>query len=368
MKGAAFFLLLGLALALAMPSLAQAPEAMSSTSDEPGSVLVFPKFSKGTVTIDGVTKPQTEIEVRVRCPSGATCTEDEQVKIRFHWVCPGSSDKASNYVCKEADFDVRLSVNGKGSFNPDNANRSENNGGAAAPCSSGYLIGWVISPLNERPIKYDRLTGSGILRDGKGVILSYDAFAIKADRNLATRATMATDIDPRTGISALVFDGGAGHYQVVGGTVPANLKYDRLPGPLTSGKASLILLTLDVRLNRPNYPTFVDLDFSTDQGDRASTSWNFRCWTEIQHPAIDANFTLAVARNDNRVILAGRAMKVPFGAVSDIPGPVTLLGLAPADEGHRRRVMDPVYVVQKSDNGKPTTVFVPFETTEHLVQ
>ena len=64
MKGAAFFLLLGLALALAMPSLAQAPEAMSSTSDEPGSVLVFPKFSKGTVTIDGVTKPQTEIEMK----------------------------------------------------------------------------------------------------------------------------------------------------------------------------------------------------------------------------------------------------------------------------------------------------------------
>jgi hypothetical protein len=53
------------------------PEAISSASAEPGSVIVFPKFTKGTVVVDGVTRPQTEIEVRARCPSGATCTEDE---------------------------------------------------------------------------------------------------------------------------------------------------------------------------------------------------------------------------------------------------------------------------------------------------
>jgi hypothetical protein len=370
MKGAAFFLLLGVALAPAMPSFAQAPEAVSSTSEEPGSVLVFPKFSKGTVAVDGVIRPQTEIEVGVRCPSGATCTEDEPVKIRFHWVCPGSPDQASNYVCKEADFDVELSVNGKASLKPENPNPNplENNAGLAAPCPSGYLIGWVISPVTDRPIKYDGLTGSAILRDGQGVIQSYEAFAIQADRNLANRAEITTDIDPRTGISALVFDGGAGHYEAVAGGVPTNLEYHKLTGPLASGKASLILLTLDVRLNRPNYATFVDVDFITDQGDRASTSWNFRCWTEIQHPAIDAHFTLAGARNGNAVILAGRAEKVPFSAVSDIPGPVTLLGLVPADEGRGRRTMDPAYIVQKSDSSKPTTVFVPFKATEHPAQ
>jgi hypothetical protein len=105
-----------------MPSFAQTPEAISSASAEPGSVIVFPKFTKGTVVVDGVTRPQTEIEVRARCPSGATCTEDEPVKIRFHWVCPGNSDEASNYVCKEAGFDVRLPVNGQASFNPENPN------------------------------------------------------------------------------------------------------------------------------------------------------------------------------------------------------------------------------------------------------
>ena len=367
MKGAAFLSLLGVALGAVTPSFAQAPEATSSASEEPGSVIVFPKFTRGTVVVDGVTRPQTEIEVRARCPGGATCTENEPVKIRFHWVCPGTSDKASHYVCKEADFDVRLSVNGKASFNAENPNLLETDVGVAAPCASGYLIGWVISPVTGRPIKYDGLTGSAVLRDRRGVIQSYKAFAIQADRNLANRAEIATDIDPRTGTPALVFDGGAGHYQVVGGAVPENLEYHKLTGPVAAGEAPLILLTLDVRLNRPNYPTFVDLDFRSPEGGPASTSWNFRCWTEIPHPAIDANFTLAGARNGNGVILGGSAEKVPFGRVSDVPGPVTLLGLVSVDDG-RGRTMEPAYVIQKSHSGKPTTVFVPFETTEHAVQ
>jgi hypothetical protein len=368
MKGATFFLPLTLALGATMASLAQAQPAISGTSEGAGSVLVFPKFLKGTVAVDGVTSPQTEIEVRLQCPSDATCTKDEPVKIRFHWVCPGSSDKASNYVCNETDFDITLPINGKASFNPEAPQPVTKNPWVSPPCPSGYLIGWVISPVTGRPIKYDGLTGSAILRDSRGVIQSYEAFAIEADHNLANRAEIATDIDPRTGASSLVFDGGPGHYQVVAGAVPENLEYHKLTGPLATNDAFLILLTLDVRLNRPNYPTFIDLDFRNEEGLLASTSWNFRCWTEIQHPSVGGNFTLAGGYHRNGVVLAGRAEKAPFGAVSDIPGPVTLLGLVPADEGRGRRTMDPAYIVQRSDNGKPTTVLVPFETTEHAVR
>jgi len=360
MKGAAFFLPLALALGATMASFAQAQQAISGTSEGAGSVLVFPKFVKGSVAVDGATRPQTEIEVRVQCPNAATCTKDEPVKIRFHWVCPGNSDKASNYVCGETDFDMGLSVNGKSSFNPESPHPTENAAGAAAPCPTGYLIGWVINPDTERPIKYDGLTGSAIVRAGEGVIQSYEAFAIQADPNLANRAEIATDIDPRTGISALVFDGGAGHYQTVAGAVPTNLEYHRLTGPLASGGASLVLLTLDVRLNRPNYPTFVDLDFDSGEGVRASTAWNFRCWTEIQNPNIGPHFILVGGRVRDAIVISGRATKVPFGGVSDIPGPVTLLGLVPTDEGRGGRTMDPAYVIQKSESGKPTTVFVPF--------
>jgi hypothetical protein len=361
MKSAGFLVLLTAALGIAAPCLAQAPEPASSASGEPGSVIVFPKFIKGTVAVDGVTRPQTEIKVRARCPKDITCAEDEPVKIRFHWVCPGSQDIAPKGVCKEVGFDVRLSVSAQESFNPEDPSLLGDNIGSIAPCPRGYLIGWVISPITKRPIKYDALTGAALLRDGKGAIQSYEAFAIQADPNLATRAEIATDIDPRTGTPALVFDGGAGHYQAVAEAVPANLEYHKLTGPISSNEAFLVLLTLDVRVGRPNYPIFIDLDFRTDQGIRASTSWNFTCWTEIQNPNIDANFTLAGARTRIGVVLSGSAIKVPYRGISDIPGPVTLLGLVPTDEGRGRQTVDPAYIIRRLDSSKPTTVFLPFD-------
>ena len=360
MKGAGFVGLLAAALGVAGPTFAQAPNPNSSIPEVAGSVIVFPKFLRGTVAVDGVARPQTEIEVRARCPSGATCPEDEPVKIRFHWVCPGSSEGASKYVCKKTDFDVSLAVDGAASLNPEDPALLGNSVGSAAPCPSGYLVGWVISPATEHPIKYDGLTGSAILRDARGAIDSYQAFAIQADPALATRAAIATDIDPRTGTPALVFDGAAGHYQPVAAAIPAELEYRRLSGPLSASEGFLILLTLDVRVNRPNYPTFIDLDFRSEQGARASTSWNFICWVEIRNPGIDVNFTLAGAYTHNGTVISGEAVKVPFAGISDIPGPVTLLGLVPTDESRGRWTMDPAYVAKRFATSKPTTVFVPF--------
>jgi hypothetical protein len=359
MQDARFAVVLTLTLGMMPPSFAQTVERSPSASDEPGSVIVFPKFTKGTVTLGGVTTPQTEIEVRARCPNGAICPADEPVKVRFHWVCPGSEDIVAKYVCKESDFDVRLSANGKVSFNPEDPNLLGNSVGSVAPCPRGYLIGWVISPATQRPIKYDGLSGSAILRDGRGGTESYQGFAIQADPNLATRAEIATEIDARTGTPALVFDGGAGHYQAVAAAVPAGLEYHKLIGPVASGEAFLILLTLDVRASRPNYPTVIDLELRSDQGVRASTARNFVCWTEIQNPNIDGQFTLAGARTRDGVVISGQAVKVPFSGISDIPGPVTLLGLLPADSGLGRS-MDQAYIVKRFDSAKPKTVFVPF--------
>jgi hypothetical protein len=116
-----------------------------------------------------------------------------------------------------------------------------------------------------------------------------------------------------------------------------------------------------VRVNRPNYPTVIDLDFVGEARARTSASWNFTCWTEIQHPNIDANFTLAGAQNRDGVVLSGSATKVPVGGISYIPGPVTLLGLVPSDEGPGHRTMDPAYIINRFDGSQPTTVFLPFD-------
>jgi len=61
------------ALALAMPAFAQDRDPRLSDSQEPGSVIVFPKFIQATVALpEGGTAPRTEIEIGVQRPPGLT--------------------------------------------------------------------------------------------------------------------------------------------------------------------------------------------------------------------------------------------------------------------------------------------------------
>src|ERR1700724_3652911 len=83
-------LLLMPALAFAIPAYAEPRELELNDSQVPGSVIVFPKFIQGTVTLSGGgTAPKTEIEIGIVSPEGEPCAEHEPVKLLFHWVCPG---------------------------------------------------------------------------------------------------------------------------------------------------------------------------------------------------------------------------------------------------------------------------------------
>ena len=107
-------------LALATPALALAPVNQADLA-QPGSVIIFPKIlNLPAVTVDGQTMPRSEIEVGAVCPVGITCTEHQTVKVRFHWVCPATENVNSN-ICKETDFDVVLSIDGKLAFPADGA-------------------------------------------------------------------------------------------------------------------------------------------------------------------------------------------------------------------------------------------------------
>jgi hypothetical protein len=366
-------------LSLGFPNFAEAEQSVTDVAEERGSVIVFPKFTRGTLTTDNQKWPMTEIEIRAQCPEGASCMVNEAVKVRFHWVCPASNDIAAKYVCKAAGFEISIPLNSKVSFNPEDPGVLGENPAASAPCPSGYLIGWVINSATNRPIKYDALSGAATLRDSEGKIERYQGVAVRAEPNLASGGEITADPDPRTGAPALVFDGAAGHYRTLGAAIPQDLDYHKLPGPLSSERAFVVLLTLDVRLNRPNYPTFVDFEFRSDQDVRATTAQNFTCWAEINNPNIDAYFTLAGTRTRSGIVLSGRAIKVPFGDISDIPGPVSLLGLVPTEGGGGNRSMDTAYIIQRFDKlrmgraarsfdpadiakwsaGKPTSVFVP---------
>src|SRR5205823_5902631 len=69
-----------LTLGLAAPG-----QAWSWNSEQPGSVLVFPKFIRGTIN-DLVISRQavhaiTELEISVVCPTGATCGANQAVRL-----------------------------------------------------------------------------------------------------------------------------------------------------------------------------------------------------------------------------------------------------------------------------------------------
>ena len=335
-KGARLAMLLVPALALAAPALAQVRPPTLSDSQEPGSVIVFPKFIKGTVALpEGGTAPVTELEIGVVCPKRVICPEHEPVKIRFHWVCgTGEFNLAGSFVCRETDFDVTATVWEKivlvpiGSFAGVSTKTVP-----AAPCFNGYLIGWVINPANDQPIKFDGLVGDAVLRETGAAIASYSAIPIQADPALANAAGVTTN-----GNGALVFDGGAGHYQAVTGQVIGDVRYTNLTTPPNFNDSILTLLTLDVKSNRPNNPVFVDLDFfggnpsTIGNENQVSTFTEFICWEEVAIESLDSNLTTTFMGRKG-VFVSAQAQKLGIFGIPDNTGPTTLLGLSEVREG-----------------------------------
>jgi hypothetical protein len=275
------------------------------------------------------------------------CAEGQKVKIRFHYVC-GSSEAsiASSFICRETDFEFFTTVNGKVVFNTEGILP----GNVLSPqpqCDRGYLIAWVIDTF-DRPIKFDGLIGDAVLRETGTSVGAYTAIPIQADPALATNAPII--LGPG---GSLPFDGQPGHYQMVTGVIYADVAFDRPPAaPATGPRTTLLtLLTLDVRSNRPNNPTFVDLDFFNSSEQLLSTSTEFICWQEVSLSGINDGFggvplpapagafpintTLTGPNMGTRkgIVIAGPAEKVPIFGIQDANGPVTLLGLVEVLEG-----------------------------------
>src|SRR6516162_1020558 len=248
MKSAWSALLLAPAIGLAMPASAF-PLADPS---EPGSVIVFPKWKVGTVSVDGVTLPTTEIELGAVCPVGVLCPEHEPIKVRFHWVCGGDDKIDNKYICPSTDFDVFLTVDGKAVFDPNNIPIAGGQSHHASlppfnidgtPCTRGYLIGYVVN-TDDQPIKFDGLIGDAVILNNAASASAYRAPTIQASPTLATGALIGLVPDPLGG-SKLAFDGLDGHYAEVTGQIYGDVKYDNPLGPIFS-VTNLTLLTLDV--------------------------------------------------------------------------------------------------------------------------
>jgi len=354
------------ALALAMPAGAQTRSALLSDSQQPGSVIVFPKFiNADAVHVDGATLPRTEIELGVVCPPGVAqtpanlCDEHRTIKIKAHWVCPGSQEFTSKYICRETDFNIFLSINGKLSFSADGKTYWSNAPRAPKPpCKNGYLIAWVVDNA-DNPIKFDGLIGDAVLRGPDNVANSTSvrmgsSTAVSAYSGITIQADPALRHLDRVSDAGneLHFSGRAGEYLAVTGKLYADVKYDNqepahagLPTPANAfSKTYLTLLTLDTNSNHPNNPTFVPLKFYNESlntvsttnplwEDLTSTFTEFLCWTQVQLSDIDANLTQEFKGSRKGVVIAGPAEKFagPFGG--DETGDVTLLGIVHTVEG-----------------------------------
>jgi len=349
LKGASLAAVIVPALALATPALAQL-----SDSTEPGSVIVFPKFINGTVTLpEGGQAPITELEIGVTCPKDlAPCPEHQPVKMRFHWVCGTTeSDLAGSFVCPEVNFDVTATVWEKIVLVPNGSLTGYSTKNIPpAPCNAGYLIGWVVD-LRDRPIKFDGLIGDAVLRPGSVVesgdspspfagsptaLASYTAIPIQGDPAQASLALVGTNSN-----GALMFDGAPTHYQQVTGRVFGDIRYTNLTTGPTFTIGALTLLTLDVKSNRPNNPVFVDFDFyaapNSFLGNEnvLSASAEFVCWGEfpITDLANEGASLITSVMGRKGVFQSTLAEKVQIFGVTDGSGPTTLLGLAETLEG-----------------------------------
>jgi hypothetical protein len=362
MKSAWSALLLAPALGLVTPASAF-PLADPS---EPGSVIVYPKWRTGSVTVDTVTLPQTEIELGVVCPVGEVCNELTPIKVRFHWVCGGDDKIDNKYICPSTDFDVFLTVDGKAVFDPNNTTitGSQSHHVSLPPfnidgtlCTRGYLIGYVVN-RSDQPIKFDGLIGDAVIRNTASSASAYRAITIQADPALATNATIGLVADPLGG-SGLPFDGAAGHYAAVTGQVYGDVKYDDPVGPVFA-VTNFTLLTLDVRQNQPNYPTLVNLDFWSENEVIESTSLHFICYGQFQLSHFDPNLTMQQMGFRKGVFQSGQAFKTPIGGIFDTPGNVTLLGLVHTFEGADATVAERTYIYEPYNNsvGIPT-IFLP---------
>jgi len=355
-KGARLAMLLVPALALAAPAFAQVRSPLLADSQEPGSVIVFPKFVQGTVSLpEGGLAPITELEIGIVCPKGVVCPEHQPIKLRLHWVCGTSeADLAGSFVCRETDFDLTATVFEKIVITPNGEGVGQYAPGlptkftppANCPNGGGYLIAWVITPASDTPIKFDGLIGDAHLRPGSPAsaapnpfagsptaLADYNAIPIQAHPALAHMAAVTTN-----GNGALMFDGAPTHYQAVTGQIAGDVRYTNTATGPTFTLGVLTLLTLDVKSNRPNNPVFVDLDFfggnpsQIGNENQLSTFTEFICWEEVSITSINAALT-TTNMGRKGVFVSDQATKVQHAGIMDGSGPVTLLGLAEVLEG-----------------------------------
>jgi hypothetical protein len=249
------------------------------------------------------------------------------VKLRGHWVCPGTGDPLvdTSSVCAETDFILETTINGTLRINPENLGVDPENPGTrwvpTPDCDEGFLIVWVVGKvdlegieLEEGPIKFDALIGDAILRFDGGSAAAYNAYPIQARDSDAVGTPYNADGDLR-------FDNS--EYKQLPERFYGTVRYEESNSITVS--THLTLLTLAVHSNRPNGVTFVDLDFFDEDENPISESTQFFCWQQIKLSDINASLNTSfgtkglVASRDARQACVAENDCSEQGELNDVP-------------------------------------------------
>ena len=328
-------------------------------SEEPGSVIVFPKFRTGFEHGDVVsTVPRTRFAISVVCPEGdeAYCASNPTITMKAQWVCPGdNSGIAGAGVCKESDFHLTATINGTVTFGTDDQTSSSGDVLAAPLCERGYLIVWVVdNKISENPIKFDGLIGHSV-HNGELGDWTYLGIPIQAaDAIVSTGDPTAADVG-----GALAFDDS--HYRAITGTVFGSIRYQQTEGVRVTPTydTDLIFLTLDVVSGSLNEPTYVALDFYNEKEEGPiSVTPHFTCWSEERriedlNEELDYDFGFAG-------FVRGRA------TAQDLTTPRTLIAVVETREETTIFGDNTKYAYTLFNNSAPVqTTFVPATAVVH---
>ena len=247
-----------------------------TNSEHPGSVLIFPKFIRGTV--GGL--PAATFSIGVVCPDDAPqCSigGSNKVVILLHWVCAGSPDGATAGHCASSDFELRTVIHGKLEFDATGrvtVGPVDQNGGfiPPPPCDEGYLVA-TIATQSGSPIAFNALVGEAILRFTPGSASAYNAVTIQSPQPAGTL------------LGGLDLDGVS--YRRVASRLVGDVRYEKLQAPTV--RTFITIINLASVPNATNPATMMPVRFYRANGAATSGAIRFTCFRQVRLTHLDAN-------------------------------------------------------------------------------
>ena len=311
---------------------AQATNPGQANPGAPGSVIVFPKFTRGVTPTTGLAR--SVFEIGVVCPSdqlapgghGCLLPQNYPIKLALDWVCPGTVQKGAASFCQSVDFELHTTLYGKLQFDangnitaaPDSGDIGQ--GVITEPsCDNGYLIARVVDSFG-RPISFNGLVGESVTRERANSATAWNGYTIQSPQ------PTGNVLDP--GNNSLRFDGTS--YLQLTGRFAGDVRYERSAAPTV--QTSLILLSLDVRQNNLNPNIQIPVRLYRADESATSSALHFTCWRQVRLTELDGGPFNQTRMGEKGLIVANREAFVASSCPSTTPGctatgtPITALG------------------------------------------